>query len=224
MTMRNIDAETEERDIQETLVNREWLPLGAMNGVRVIAEYREGVSAGSNYINLTYNDWESREVATYLREKCHVSDPDLEQKIECKKQTLNDSTHMGDMRFLARDTGCKSGWFNRASDRAYLVRYTSSRVYLGPQEGGTWGTHRMPRAVMVFRDYQTAEKVKKYLKEINKTHFEPDWKALGHDETVNTTYPEGFIPSMWVGSKETQYFVEPVIGMNSIDSSNWHYE
>jgi len=124
-----------------------------------------------------------------------------------------------DMSYLlfADDTHEPSPWYVK------VVRH--SQVYCGPEEGGTWG---VDYEFIKWTCFDTKEKAYAFVKAYNaeaekkKSTFNPNLEALGDDDTVSSTYPEGYIPRGWAASKGTCAFM--CILPFTIPSSPYYYE
>jgi len=126
-------------------------------------------------------------------------------------------------------------WEKNHGDQIYVSRYEKVRAYGGPEEGGWYRSIVSHDAFLgplnTFREaYAVLRELKRiqWLQEIkdrraNGAQWEPDWESLGGDETVSSTYPEGYTPTGWVCAKEHFYKVEPITGLYEYADSP-HYE
>ena len=111
---------------------------------------------------------------------------------------------------------------------AFVVKYRHNRVFGGPEEGGWYRSVVSMVKWTVFPSKALAEIVLAFLKEEqekqNKTEiFRPHYESLGGDDTVSSTYTEGYIPTGWVADSKATYYLEPRPGMNEY-SDNSGYE
>ena len=118
-----------------------------------------------------------------------------------------DNAHFENVLFL--DDWVRDGPF-------YVVEYSSSQCYGGPEEGGCYGTVTQMNRWTILGDY---EKAKALVEVLNADSVEirnsDAWKMLGGDETVNSTYPEGYIPTGWSDSSRRSYHLEHFPGINA---------
>ena len=118
-------------------------------------------------------------------------------------------------------------WEKHHGDHIYVSRYEKVRAYGGPEEGGWYRSIVAHDAFLgPFRTFREAYAVLRQLKRIQdlvkEKPFGPDYRSLGDDETVSTTYPEGYIPSGWVCAKEHFYKVEPITGLYEYADSPYY--
>tara|TARA_Y100000593_G_scaffold16114_3_gene31849 strand:- start:4719 stop:5435 length:717 start_codon:yes stop_codon:yes gene_type:complete len=122
----------------------------------------------------------------------------------------------------------EEGWYS-PGDIIYVTNYRIEEHYGGPEEGGWYYTTKTPFSFTVL-EYKNedslleAERVKVTRKvELGETVHTPDYEALGGDETVSATFPEGYIPSGWVASQNWVVEVEPRLGFYT-DNEERFYE
>ena len=90
----------------------------------------------------------------------------------------------------------------------YVTCISWSRCYGGPEEGGWYYTAPDLVKWCALPTYEMAEWLAKTLTEKAKEKkYEPQYSALGGDDSVNSVYPEGYIPTGWVGNREWEYQV-----------------
>ena len=83
----------------------------------------------------------------------------------------------------------------------YVMMTRESRQYLGPEEGGTYGGCSEFIKWTAFNTRDEAEafvewyKINKKADHTNKMEWQQSLDLLGGDDTVSSTYPEGYIPS-----------------------------
>lgn len=91
----------------------------------------------------------------------------------------------------------------------YVVCQREDQCYGGPEEGG-WYYHR-PSLVKwcAVPTHEMAVELQKTLTAETQAQpeYRPRFQELGGDDTVNSTYPEGFIPRGWVGSRNFDFYV-----------------
>jgi hypothetical protein len=102
----------------------------------------------------------------------------------------------------------------------FVVEYESSQHYGGPEEGGWWyHSARMNRWTML-GNHAAAEALVDILNKKSVETVNPDaYRMLGGDETVNSTYPEGYIPSGWSDKTKRRYSLEHFPGLDEYDGS-----
>lgn len=90
----------------------------------------------------------------------------------------------------------------------YVVCMRWDQCYGGAEEGGWW--YSAPSLVKwcAVPTYEMGEWLAKTLTEKSKEKkYEPVYSALGGDDSVNSNYPEGYIPSGWVGARDLEFRV-----------------
>jgi len=122
----------------------------------------------------------------------------------------------------------EEGWYD-PRDIIYVTTYRIEECYGGPEEGGWYYTTKTPYSFTVLEYHNPESLVEAYRVrvarqvELGQTVYTPDYEALGGDETVNATFPEGYIPSGWIASQNWVVEVEPRLGFYT-ENETPHYE
>jgi len=91
----------------------------------------------------------------------------------------------------------------------YVMMTQESRQYLGPEEGGTWGgCSRFVQWTSFFTREEAVEFIEFY--NANKkagTTNSDSLELLGGDDTVSSTYPEGYIPTGFSFDKSLEVYL-----------------
>ena len=88
----------------------------------------------------------------------------------------------------------------------YVKILRHSQVYCGPEEGGTWG---VDYEFVKWASFATKEEARAFWEDYNKqasekeSTYQPNYEALGGDDSVSSNYPEGYIPRGWAATKGT---------------------
>lgn len=115
----------------------------------------------------------------------------------------------------------------------YLSIYQVERCYGGPEEGGWWYDCWTLQGYIPCANEAEANKVieesQEELKQKNhELRYEDNkyaYEALGDNDTVSSSYPEGYIPKGWSDGGEYQLIVEFVLGSQDTSARGRpHYE
>lgn len=91
----------------------------------------------------------------------------------------------------------------------YVVCQREDQCFGGPEEGGWYYSRPSLVKWCAVPTYEMAVELQKTLTAETQAQpaYRPRYQELGGDETVNSTYPEGFIPQGWVGSRNFDFYV-----------------
>lgn len=88
-------------------------------------------------------------------------------------------------------------------NRVWYVMITSvHQCYGGPEEGGWYYSRNEFVKWCAAPSRQLALEIVAEYKLMKQPHYKPNWDALGGDDTVSSSYPEGYIPSSFVFRKD----------------------
>lgn len=178
--------------------NWHYFPMGDMNTWKLHEPLRMGMTRQE------YADWK---MTTYLREKpwngfnCPIA---LREHSEDEYYWAKQNVEMGlDYYVFVKP----EGWDKNLNDHLhYVVIVSSNQCYGGPEEGGWYYHHEelvkwtscrtREEADALILEYNT-------LKKQNRALHQMDLSALGGDDTVSSTYPEGYIPRGFSFNKST---------------------
>jgi len=88
-------------------------------------------------------------------------------------------------------------------NRVWYVMITSSQqCYGGPEEGGWYYQREEFVKWCAVPSRQLALEIVAEYNMMKQPDYKPNWDALGDDDTVSSSYPEGYIPSSFVFRKD----------------------
>ena len=135
-----------------------------------------------------------------------------------------------EMTYSGQTTLWRDEWYGTETNPrpAFVSKYRHNSVYGGPEEGGWYRSVVTMVKWTVFPSKALADIVLAFLREEQEkadktTIFRPHYESLGGDDTVNSTYPEGYIPTGWTADSKATYYVEPRPGGHEY-SDNSGYE
>lgn len=101
--------------------------------------------------------------------------------------------------------------FKQADGGVYLSVYSVERCYGGPEEGGWWYDVRTLEGSEWFATEAEARAVEQELRAapaLATVRHEGAYDALGGDDTVSSSRPEGYIPTGWSDRTDYHIYVE----------------
>lgn len=102
---------------------------------------------------------------------------------------------------------CEKRW--NAHGPFYVLEIIMRECYGGPEEGGWWYCSQDLVRWCALPSKEKALALIEFMKsrDIDRPEFKPNWETLGGDETVSSTYPEGYIPSGWTVNRNREYYL-----------------
>ena len=202
-----MNEKTEQRKLEENAAQLRsytelvwhWYEMG---------NYRQAKNLRPAFMGQTRRQWIDEKMEVFLETRPNYLDGDEDgdeegnwkgYKRSClRDQFENKSSYYS---FALDDGSYRSGAW-------YVMMTRESRQYLGPEEGGTWGGCSQ---FVKWTSFFTREEAKAFIEWYNANKKAPpttdSLDLLGGDDTVSSTYPEGYIPRGFSFDKSLEVYL-----------------